>query len=39
MHRHTVRNRVIRAQELLGLDLESVEDRTRLWLALQTEVR
>lgn len=39
VHRHTVRNRVIRAQQLLGLDLESVEDRTRLWLALQTEVR
>lgn len=36
VHRHTLRYRVRQAEELLGRDLSSAEDRLELWLALKT---
>ncbi|MEV5720161.1 PucR family transcriptional regulator [Amycolatopsis mediterranei] len=36
VHRHTLRNRITRAQELLGRDLDSPGVRAELWVALQT---
>lgn len=35
IHRHTLRYRVRQAEELLGRDLSSAEDRMELWLALK----
>jgi purine catabolism regulator len=35
VHRHTLRYRVRQAEELLGRDLSSAEDRLELWLALK----
>lgn len=35
VHRHTLRYRMRRVEELLGRDLDSVETRTELWVALQ----
>jgi PucR family transcriptional regulator, purine catabolism regulatory protein len=35
VHRHTLRYRVRQAEELLGRDLGSAEDRLELWLALK----
>lgn len=35
VHRHTVRNRIARAADLLGRDLGSPRDRAELWLALE----
>lgn len=35
VHRHTVRNRVARAESLLGASLEDPDARTELWLALR----
>lgn len=34
VHRHTVRNRIARIEELSGLDLDRVDDRVLAWLAL-----
>ncbi|CAN5735902.1 hypothetical protein BH18ACT15_BH18ACT15_00940 [soil metagenome] len=34
VHRHTLRYRVRQAEELLGRDLSSAEDRLEVWLAL-----
>lgn len=34
VHRHTVRNRIARAATLLDMDLDSFENRTKIWLAL-----
>ena len=36
VHRHTLRNRITKAQELLGRDLDSPGVRAELWVALQT---
>lgn len=36
IHRHTLRARITRAAELLGLDLQSFPARAELWAALQT---
>ncbi|MEU8636744.1 PucR family transcriptional regulator [Amycolatopsis sp. NPDC048633] len=36
VHRHTLRNRIKRAEELLGRDLDSPGVRAELWVALQT---
>jgi purine catabolism regulator len=33
VHRHTMRNRLVRISELLADDLQSVDTRTQLWLA------
>ncbi|WP_345770398.1 PucR family transcriptional regulator [Blastococcus saxobsidens] len=35
VHRHTVRNRISRAESLLGKDLESAHVRAELWLAVK----
>ncbi|HEX2296429.1 MAG TPA: helix-turn-helix domain-containing protein, partial [Actinomycetota bacterium] len=35
IHRHTLRYRVRQAEELLGRDLASAEDRMEIWLALK----
>ncbi|QKV76041.1 PucR family transcriptional regulator [Amycolatopsis sp. Hca4] len=35
VHRHTLRNRITKAQELLGRDLDSPGVRAELWVALQ----
>ncbi|MDQ4124132.1 MAG: helix-turn-helix domain-containing protein, partial [Actinomycetota bacterium] len=35
IHRHTLRYRVRQAEELLGRDLSSAEDRMEIWLALK----
>ncbi len=35
IHRHTVRNRIQRAAQLTGHDLESIDTQTELWLALK----
>ena len=35
MHRHTVRNRIQRAAQLTGHDLDSIDTQTELWLALK----
>lgn len=35
VHRHTVRNRIQRATQLLGRSLDDVETQTELWLALK----
>jgi PucR family transcriptional regulator, purine catabolism regulatory protein len=35
VHRHTLRYRVRQAEELLGRDLSSAEDRLEVWLALK----
>jgi purine catabolism regulator len=35
VHRHTLRYRVRQAEDLLGRDLSSAEDRLELWLALK----
>ncbi|MEU4672076.1 PucR family transcriptional regulator ligand-binding domain-containing protein [Amycolatopsis sp. NPDC023774] len=35
IHRHTLRNRITKAAELLGRDLDSPGTRAELWLALQ----
>ena len=35
MHRHTVRNRVARAESLLALTLDEPDTRAELWLALR----
>jgi purine catabolism regulator len=35
VHRHTLRYRVRQAEELLGRDLASAEDRLEVWLALK----
>jgi purine catabolism regulator len=35
VHRHTLRNRVARAQQLLGRDLDDVDVRMDLWFALR----
>ena len=34
VHRHTLRNRITAAERALGVDLDDVEARTDLWLAL-----
>lgn len=34
VHRHTVRNRIARIEEVSGLDLDRVDDRVLAWLAL-----
>ncbi|QHC59868.1 PucR family transcriptional regulator [Rathayibacter sp. VKM Ac-2760] len=34
VHRHTLRNRITAAERALGVDLDDVEARTELWLAL-----
>ncbi|WAX58980.1 PucR family transcriptional regulator [Jatrophihabitans cynanchi] len=39
VHRHTLRHRVRRAEELLGVDLDSVDVTAELWLALRALVR
>ena len=36
VHRHTLRNRVARAEQVLGLDLGDVDVRMELWFALRT---
>ncbi|WP_206797238.1 PucR family transcriptional regulator [Amycolatopsis sp. MtRt-6] len=36
VHRHTLRNRITKAQELLGRDLDAPGVRAELWVALQT---
>ncbi|MBE8524418.1 PucR family transcriptional regulator [Amycolatopsis sp. H6(2020)] len=36
VHRHTLRNRITKAQELLARDLDSPGVRAELWVALQT---
>ncbi|MEU4525537.1 PucR family transcriptional regulator [Amycolatopsis sp. NPDC024027] len=36
VHRHTLRNRIAKAQELLGRDLDSPGVRAELWVVLQT---
>jgi purine catabolism regulator len=36
VHRHTLRNRITKAEELLGRDLDSPGVRAELWVALQT---
>ncbi|MFG1641886.1 PucR family transcriptional regulator [Amycolatopsis sp. NPDC049252] len=38
VHRHTLRNRIRKAEELLGRDLDSPGVRAELWVALQTSV-
>ncbi|WP_410623142.1 PucR family transcriptional regulator [Amycolatopsis sp. cmx-8-4] len=38
VHRHTLRNRIRKAEELLGRDLESPGVRAELWVALQAVV-
>jgi purine catabolism regulator len=35
IHRHTLRHRIERVQELTGLDMTSAEDRFRAWVALR----
>ena len=35
VHRHTMRNRMRRVQDLLGDDLESADSRAQLWLAVK----
>ncbi|WP_309064898.1 PucR family transcriptional regulator [Microbacterium sp.] len=35
VHRHTVRNRIQRAAQLTGHDLDSIDTQTELWLALK----
>ncbi len=36
MHRNTLRQRVSRAERLLGVSLEDATDRAEVWLALVT---
>ena len=36
VHRHTLRNRIRKAAELLGRDLDAPGVRAELWVALQT---
>ncbi|WP_103354856.1 PucR family transcriptional regulator [Amycolatopsis sp. CA-128772] len=36
VHRHTLRNRITKAQDLLGRDLDAPGVRAELWVALQT---
>lgn len=38
VHRHTLRNRIRKAEELLGRDLDSPGVRAELWVALQASV-
>lgn len=35
VHRHTLRNRLVRVAELTGLDLDSAHVRAELWIAVQ----
>ncbi|MFH7322347.1 PucR family transcriptional regulator [Aeromicrobium sp. JJY06] len=37
VHRHTLRNRMRRVEEITGRNLASAHDRTELWLALKAE--
>lgn len=38
IHRHTLRHRISRVEQLTGRDLSSMEDRVELWLALRARV-
>lgn len=35
VHRHTIRNRVLRLTQVTGRSLDSVDTQTELWLALK----
>ena len=39
MHRHTLRNRMQRVEQLLGRELDSPDLRAELWLALRLDER
>lgn len=34
VHRHTIENRMVRLQELLGVDLSDVADTSKIWFAI-----